>query len=235
MFMMTRMALLANSATVASSAFGTLLGTLSVSADTIPNPAIATGSVVVAVGDLVCALLTQVSNLTVTAVTDNLGNTYTSEADLGIDAGTVTSKLFYARVTVAGTITSVSGTTTASGNNYNFLCAAFAGPFTAPPIDASPTAISSDITSPYTCPATGVLAQADELVIAFFGGQSSSIIPTATAPLAIAISSNTSAAGPIGVLAYQVVASTTSIVPEFVEATNDSTAVALGTASFKKA
>ena len=47
----------------------------------------------------------QQTSLTVTAVTDNLGNTY-SATNAGSDNGNITGRAFYSRVTVPGTLTS---------------------------------------------------------------------------------------------------------------------------------
>jgi hypothetical protein len=67
-------------------AFGGLKGTLVGGNNSIPNPLPATGSVAVVVGDLVVALCTQQTALTVTAAADNLGNTYAAQ-----NAGTLAS------------------------------------------------------------------------------------------------------------------------------------------------
>src|SRR5687767_1058080 len=118
-------------------AFGDVLGTFSVAANSITNPTDATGTATVAVGDLVYCVLVQQTALTVTAVTDNLGNTYTA-TNAGNDAGAVTARAFYSRVTVGGSLTTLSAAATASANNVVFIGVAFQGPFIAPPIDANP-------------------------------------------------------------------------------------------------
>src|SRR5688572_957274 len=122
-------------------AFGDLKGTLGGNANSITNPFNATGSVAVAVGDLVYAVLGQQTNLTVTACADNLFNTYI-ETQLGLDAGTSTGRAFYTRVTMPGTLTTISATTTGSTNDVAFLAAVIEGPFEVRAIDANPTNIS---------------------------------------------------------------------------------------------
>lgn len=149
-----------------AAAFGDLIGTLAGSGVSVTDPSDATGSVVVAVGDLIVAQFAEENDLTVTAVTDNLSNTYTAQ-NAGTDAGAVTGRVFYSRATNAGTLTAVHFDTTASNNNWAAVAAVFAGDFASPPIDANASNSTSDVTSPFTCPATGTLAQADELIVAW--------------------------------------------------------------------
>ena len=111
-------------------------------------------------GDLIYAVITQETNNTVTAMTDNLGNTYTA-CNAGSDVGAITGRAYYTIVTVPGLLTSVSATVTASSNNAILLAQAFQGPFSG--IDANPANVGSDITSPYVGPSTGTLSQAAEL------------------------------------------------------------------------
>jgi hypothetical protein len=141
-------------------------GGLSVTANSITNPIAAVGSVAVAVGDLVVAVIAEKTEITATTVTDNLGNTYTDKS-AGTDAGNITARAYYSRVTTAGTLTSVSAVATASSNNVSFIADVFEGPFETSPLDTNPANITSDVTSPFTCPSTGTLAQASELVVCF--------------------------------------------------------------------
>lgn len=211
-------------------AFGGLKGTLTGNANSITNPFAATGSVAVVVGDLVYAVLGQQTALTVTACSDNLGNTYTA-TQVGLDAGTSTGRAFRSRVTVAGTLTSVSATTTASANDVAFLAAVIEGPFELVPQDANPTNISTDITSPFTCPATGVLGQDREVVIAW-GAAASGTAWAATSPNLLA--GNVANATNIKVaIGYQAVTATTAVTPAFTAAANPGSCV-LGTTSFRR-
>jgi hypothetical protein len=83
-------------------AFGSLKGTLSGSATSIGTSLAATGSVSVAVGDLVYAVLAEQTTITSTACADNLSNSYTA-VSAGLDAGTtVTGRAWYSRVTTRG-------------------------------------------------------------------------------------------------------------------------------------
>lgn len=213
-------------------AFGDLLGTLQAAANSITNPFNATGSVTVSVGDLVYCLVVEQTSLTVTGVTDNLGNTYTA-LNAGNDAGAVTARAFYSRVTTAGTLTSISAAATASANNVVHIAAAFEGPFdSTSPLDANPANGTTDVTSPFSCPATGTLAQADELVVAWVAANHSTAY-TADSPMTeqVELASQTVIKGNI---ASKVVAATTTTTPSFTSAANP-TQIVLGTSSFKKA
>jgi hypothetical protein len=141
-----------------------------------------------------------------------------------------TGEGLFTRVTTAGTLTQVDITATASGNNVACIVAAFEGPTNASPLDANPAAITADTSSPYVCPATGVLAQADELVIAWFV-QDGNVTISATAPNTLVATENTSTVL-TAALAYQIVTATTSIAPEFTSTVTPLESV-LGTTTFK--
>ncbi len=211
-------------------AFGALRGTLSGAANSITNPFSATGSVAVVRGDLIFAVLGEQTSVTVTAVTDNLGNTYTA-TQVGTDAGTSTGRAFYSRVTVPGTLTSVDAAATGSADNVAFFVAVIEGPVIASPLDANPTNITSDTTSPFTCPATGTLAQANEIVMSWAVATGSTVW-AATSPNLLAGQLATQAVLHT-VVGYQAVTATTTVSPEFTAGSNPTDAV-LGTASFKR-
>ena len=101
----------------------------------------------VAVGDLVVALMAQQTALTASGCTDNLGNTYTAQ-NAGTLSGVISGRLFYSRVTVAGSLTTVTIAATASANDFSCVAAVFEGPFVVSPVDRSPSNIS-DVTTPY--------------------------------------------------------------------------------------
>lgn len=204
---------------------GDLKGTLTVSLSSVANPSNATGSVEVVVGDLVFVSLTQQTNLTASGVTDNLGNTY-NPVNAGTDAGTVTIRSFYSRVTVEGTLTTVSVAATPSTNDASVVASVIEGPFLTDPLDANP-ANTTDATSPYTCPATGVLSQASEVVMAAIGlASSQTIVATAPSVIAGTVARNNASTGH----SRLVVSATTSVTPEF---TGTSVVSAQVTASFK--
>lgn len=212
-------------------AFGGLKGTLAGNAGSITNPAVCSGSVVVAVGDLVVAVCGQQTSLTVTACSDNLGNTYSAQ-NAGTDGGTPTGRMFYARVTVGGTLTAVNFATTASTNDWAGLAAVIEGPFAVSPLDANPANITSDVSSPFTCPSSGTLARAGEVVIAW-GAANQSTVWAATSPNLLAGNANNSTNIKVAI-GYQAVASTSAVAPAFTAAANPTQCV-LGTASFKRA
>lgn len=189
-----------------------------------------TGSVVVAVGDLVFAVMAEAVALTANACSDNLGNTYTAQNAGTLSGSAISGRAYWSRVTNAGTLTTVTITATASSDDFAGTAAVIEGPLATSPLDANPANITSDITSPFTCPATGTLAQSNEIVIAW-GVRNSSSVWAATSPNLLARDNvtSTSCAGSIG---YQAVTATTSVVPAFTAAANP-TADVLGTVSFK--
>jgi hypothetical protein len=214
-------------------AFGALKGTLSGTSGSITSPfAVTTGGpVTVAVGDLVIAVLTQQTALTVTGVTDNLGNTYTAQ-NVGTDAGAVTGRAFYSRVTVAGSLTTVTFAATASANDVAAAAAVIEGPFAAPPIDKNLANVTNDITSPFSATVTGTLTQADEVVAAWCSMQPGVTTWAASAPLTRHVAVAT---GNVGVvISTATVAATTSVAPEHTNGVNPSSSV-LGSMTFMKA
>lgn len=211
-------------------AFGGLKGTLVGSAASITDPAVCTGSVSVVIGDLVIAVCGQQTALTVIGCTDNLGNTYTAQ-NAGTDGGVPTGRMFYSRVTIAGTLTTINFDTTASANDWAGLTAVLEGPVKVSPIDKNLANIVSDITSPFTCPATGTLTQADEIIIGW-GAANQSTVWTATSPNLLAGNRNSSTNIKVAI-GYQAVAVTTTVSPVFAAAANP-TACILSTASFMK-
>jgi hypothetical protein len=212
-------------------AFGDLRGTFVANGSSVTNPSVATGSVAVSVADLVYVQFVQQTALTATAVTDDLGNTYTA-LNAGTDAGAVTCRTFYSYVTVAGTLTTLNVAATASSNNFVIVAVVIEGAFDATPLDANPANITSDITSLLTCPATGTLAQADEVIIAWMARNSAD----ATSVQSPLLAGATQATGALarGTIGRQTVTATTSVSPEFTTAVNPTECI-LGTNSFKKA
>lgn len=208
---------------------GDLIGTLQANNNTIPTNFSAAGSVAVSVGDLIASVVCQQTNLTVTGVTDNLGNTYTAQ-NAGTDAGNVTGRLFYSIVTNAGTLTSVTAACTTSANDGVHIVAVFKGAFSA--IDKNIANITSDVTSPFTCPSSGTLTQADEIVIGW-GVASHNTSWSATSPnlMALQLANSTTIKAAIG---YQTVAATSAVAPAFTAGSNPGQAV-LGTLSFSMA
>jgi hypothetical protein len=214
-------------------AFGDYKGGLSGTAGSITNPfAISTGGpVTVVVGDLVVAVLAQQTALTVTACSDNLGNTYTA-TNAGTDSGNATGRAFYSRVTVPGSLSSVSFATTASANDVAAVAAVFAGPFLVSPHDttANPANVQ-DIASPFQPNATGTLAQANNLIVAWGTMNAGVTTWAATAPNVKRIDAATANIG--GIIGSQVVAATTTVQPAFTNGVNPASSV-LGVAAFKE-
>lgn len=216
-------------------AFGDQKGTLTGNAGSITNPFSATGSVVVAVGDLIFALITERGANTTTACADNLGNTYTAQ-NAGTLATNAAGRAFYSRVTVAGTLTSVNFTTTASSDDVAAMAAVFEGNFTSPPIDANPANVTT-AGSPFSCPASGTLAQASELVVSWMAcaNGKTDILATSPSTLSLNTASGTGANTIGGAIARRVVSATTTITPQFTAVSGASSGGNVqGTASFKQ-
>jgi len=211
--------------------FGGLRGTLFGKINGITNPAPLNGSVFVIAGDLIVVVSAERDNLTSTAVTDNLGNSYTAQ-NAGTDAGNVTGRAFYSRVTVAGELTTINISCTASADKWAGVAAVYQGLFVTSPIDVNTANITSDITSPFACPATGTLSQADELVVCW-GANDGADLWSATAPLLLSIANSQGGGGGVGVVVgSKVVSATTTTSPEFI-GPNPSQTI-LGTMSFKR-
>ena len=213
---------------------GDLLGTLTANGGSQVNPSPINGSVAVSVGDLVYAVWTQQTNLTVGTgpanPQDNLGNTY-AWCNAGTDPGTPTARAGWAIVTTAGTLTQITAAATASTNNYANFAAVIKGPFqaNANQPDANP-ANGSDNTSPFACPSTGTLAQADEVVMCFWAGATSAT-QAASSPNLLAGQEVNGTTNRV-VVGYQKVSATTDVAPEFTGTASGNQAIT-GTTSFK--
>lgn len=216
--------------TTVRTTFGSTLGQYflgQLGSTTNPFPS-SSGHVTVAVGDLVYAVFTEQTSLTATAANDILGNTYTV-CNSGSDVGAVAGRAFYSIITIPGTI-SGGGLTiscSASSDDAVLIGQAFQGPFVG--IDANPANASSDITSPYNGPATGTLVQADELLVAW-ANRPDSVNFSSTSPLiqiAQAGSGNVHA-----VLSYQVLASTSTVTPQWTSVSDPSQLLS-GTTTFR--
>jgi hypothetical protein len=140
----------------------------------------------------------------------------------------VTGRAFWSLVTVAGTLTVVHIAASASANNYSVLAVVYEGPFVASPLDANP-ANTTDATSPYNAPATGVLAQAVEQVISWICYAGGTVV---NATGGLTTSGNVLDAGSLASVTVGdvTVASTASVSPVF---TGTSFTATQGTNSFK--
>lgn len=199
-------------------AAGDLKGTLAGSGTSIPaggNMA-SSGSVAVSIGDLIVAEVAELVANTVTSVNDNLGHTLTAQ-----NAGTlstVAGRMFWIIATVAGTLTAVTGHGTASNDDFSVTASVFEGMFTVSPLDQSP-ANATDATSPFTCTATGTLAQASELVVVGLALTRGQTDTAATSPNLLAVNqasgADNAANSVCSAIGYQTVSATTSISPAF--------------------
>lgn len=209
---------------------GDLKGTLSIAQNSITNPTSATGSVAVSVGDLVRVVAVEQGNTQHWGTcTDNLGNTYTP-LSAGTTATTVAVRAYYSRVTAAGTLTQIDVAATASSNNAIVCADVFEGPFLSSPLDANPADTTNDTSDPLTCPATGSLAQASEMVLCFYASNGNPTV-NADSPNLKSIETNSSTTLNLS-LGYQKVSATTSVQPTF-DLSGSPTNSVLGTHSFK--
>lgn len=200
---------------------------LTASLASVANPTNLSGSVAgVAVGDLIFGVFAQQTNLTATdTITDNLGNTY-SFVNAGTISTSVSIRCFYSRVTNAGTLTQIQVPATASTNDCSAAAVVIEGPFVAPPLDANP-ANATDGTTPFDCPATGTLAQANEVVMAAIAIASNQT-PSVTSPSVDAggVARNNASCR----VSRRTVSATTTVTPQF---TGTNANAAETTASFK--
>lgn len=209
-------------------ALGSLNGVFTGTATSIGTSLAATlasGSGVVAIGDLVYAVQGEQTTNTCTSVTDSLGNIYLP-ITAAVDSGTATGRPFYTIVNKAGTLTSVTSTQNGGSNNGVLAAVIIGGKLSW--LEANPANITSDITSPFTCPSTGTLQFPSE-VVCCFSASTGSATWAATSPnlLGAQIATSTIMSVRIG---YQLVAATTAVAPQFT-GTNP-TDGGLGTASF---
>ncbi len=209
-------------------AFGDSRGDGGAAQNSITNPTNITMSWALSLKDLVFVVVAEQTSLTAGTVTDNLGNTYNA-VNAGTDSGTVTGKAYYAVVTNAGTLTQVSVAATASADNVAVRIAAWEGPFEASPLDAAPANIE-DVSSQFDCPASGTLAQANELLVGWMVASSNAVL-TVVSP-GITDGQTSSQAVATATFAHKVVSSTASDNISFT-GTNPTDAVQ-GTASFKQ-
>jgi len=208
-------------------AFGDVLSTGSNNTLNIPASFSPAAAVTVAVGNLIVVFVVEQTSLTVTGVTDNLGNSY-SAFNAGTLGGSSSGRAFWSLATVAGSSTPVAACTS-SAHNASIDVAVYEGPFAASPLDANP-ANTVDTSSPYTSPLTGTLAQADELLVAYYMSSSGTAW---SAPSQGSISVQAAAASANGCIVGAVVAATTST---SIDVTQTSVGNAMqGIGSFKQA
>ena len=200
-------------------AFGDLKGTFVGNGASISSAIMQiVGSVSVAPQDLIVVMVAEIGANTVSAVTDIdiLPSAYTA-----VNAGTlstVAGRMFYKVATSGGTLLQVNCTATTSSNDWAGVAAVFEGPFTATPLDRAP-ANTIDAATPFTCAATTVLSQANELIVAGLALTRGQTATTATSPLLLAVNNASTTANTANsasaAIGRQVVAVTTSVTPVF--------------------
>jgi len=212
-------------------AFGANKGTWSFGANSIVannQATLATGSAVVAKGDLIVVVAGEQTTNTLASASDTLGNTYTAATAATLGGG-VSARAFYTIVTNAGTNTNVNVQASASSSNVAIIAASWEGSFSA--VDKTPANNNNtDNSSPFTCPATGTLAQQVEMIIAWMVDNTTNT-KTATSPNLLARQQNQTVISTV--VGYQTVNSTGTVSPAWT-GTNP-TGSQQGTISFKAA
>lgn len=213
-------------------AFGGLRTFFGSGNNSIPAAPACTGSQAVSVGDLIVAVLAQQTALTVTQCGDNLhgANSYTAVNAGTLNGTTISLRMFYRRVTVAGTLTTVTFAATSSTNDAAWAAAIFEGPFDPVAVLDKAPANTTDSTTPYASAATGVLSQPDEMVVAAHA-QASAATNTATSPMVKQLQQAQSANANVSLFS-KVVSATTDTTPGWTG--TSATAVQI-VATFRKA
>jgi hypothetical protein len=190
---------------------------------------LALGAVTVAVGDVVVVLFGDQVVGTAPTIADNLGNTWTPLT--GPNTNTARISKWYSAITVAGSMTATVTFQSSAGARAGALGvwdSSFIG------ILDKNIANANDSTSPYDCPLSGTLAQANEIVLGFCARASNAALVAGASETGI-IEAHSSGSGGAGAnvsvgLTYRLVTATTSIQPQM---TGSSVAGVVGTASFK--
>lgn len=182
-------------------------------------------SLTVSVGDLVFVAFGSKASPTTVTFSDNLGNTWTS-----LTSNSTSACLFaaYTVVTVAGSMTPTA-TYASQTLETVILAAQYSGPFTSPALDTNPPCDTGTVAGGVAGPATGTLAQANELIISYASSLSATV-PTAGAGFTLDIGQGGGSGSNKcnGGIESQVVSSTASVAPTW------GTTLKIGTASFKE-
>ncbi len=193
----------------------------------------ATLSATVAAGDVVVvAVADQMTSTTTVTINDSVGgNTWTALS--GPTTNTIRANKWYSVLTNGGASMVITATFTSQTASRAIAAAAWsAGLFSASPLDRNVTN-ANDSTTPFSCPTSGTLAQANEIVLAFTYSAGNTGF-TATSPNLLAVSVASSGGGAAGnaavAIGYQVVAATTAVIPVFAGTSRTSVQ---GTASLK--
>ncbi len=189
-----------------------------------------TGNVNAAVGDYIIVAVADQMGGPAPTISDVSSNTYTALS--GPTTNTVRASKWYSKVTnpLAGSISAVF---TSANASRAIVAAVWDGAlFSATPLDTNVTN-ANDSTTPFNCPTSGTLAQANEMVVGFTFSAGNTDF-TATAPNLLAVSVASTGGGAAGnsavAIGYQYVTATTAVVPVFAGTSRTSVQ---GTCSFK--
>lgn len=184
-------------------------------------------------GDIVVfAVADQMTSTVTITVSDSVGgNTWTQLS--GPTTNTIRASKWYCIVTNGGVNFTVTATFTSQNASRAAVgCVWDSHSFAATPLDKNVTN-ANDSTTPFTCPLSGVLAQANEIVLGFTFSAGNTVF-TATSPnllgATVASSGGSAATNSAVAIGYQAVSATTSIAPVFAGTSRTSVQ---STASFK--
>jgi hypothetical protein len=178
---------------------------------------IATTAMNISAGDIVVVAVADQMGGAAPTLTDSVGgNTWTALS--GPTTNTIRASKWYSIITNGGASMTVTATFASATASRAIVAAAWSGAlFSASPLDTN-VVNANDSVTPFTCPSSGTLGQANEIVLAFNFAAGATVV-TATSPnlLAISVASNSGgAAGNASVaIGYQVVAATTAVAPVF--------------------
>ncbi len=187
--------------------------------------------VTVVLGDLVVAVLAEQTSLTASGTTDNLGNTYTASNSGTLTGAAISGRMYYSTVDKPGTLTTVTMTATSSAHDFSCVAAVYRGLFATSVLDTNIANATTDITSVFTCPATGTRNQASDLIIGWAAANNNGA-DTSSGNYTVAVDAPRLNAH--ACIAHRVVTTTADDSPTIASGTNPANQV-LGTTSFRQA
>lgn len=188
------------------------------------------GVAVVVAGDVAVVAFADLVGGSNPTIADNLGNTWTPLS--GPTTNGVRASKWYSAITNAGSMT-VTITFGSSAAGRGGVMAVWGSNFVGA-LDKNATN-ANDSTTPYDCPTSGTLAQADELVIGFaFVNGPDTNVAAATSPDTLVgpggSSGGSATTNATAAISWRKVSATTAVAPQF---TGTSRAGVVGTASFR--
>lgn len=189
----------------------------------------ATNRVYLKAGDLVIVNYSENSLQSTTGCSDNLGNTYTQ-----LDSSGVAISTYYCFVTVEGNALIQVAQTAAGAAGAGLCIAVFNGPFHPLVRDKTVGYIGPDSAEPYDGPASGTLAQPNELLVGYWGSSAETSFDTPSGSSKLNIQ-NCFTAGAQNTAITSLVVNSTSTVTLSLSGANGATSTVMGLSCFRKA